>query len=63
MKNKKAANKINEYVVEWYIDYPGIDGLREITVMGKDENDAIEEAMHIISDHLTIGEVNKVKKL
>jgi len=51
-----------KYKVEWYIDYPGLDGIREMEIEdAKDEEDAREQAIDIILGRYTIGEVNEIK--
>lgn len=51
---------MSRYRVEWYIDIPGLDGIREIEVEAEDEDKAGEIAFIDLSEHLTMGEVNEV---
>lgn len=51
-----------KYKVEWYIDYPGMDGIREMEVEAKDEDEANKIACDILMSHWAIGEINEVKE-
>lgn len=55
----KKGGAMKTYLIEWYIDYPGFDGIRELEVEAEDENKAREEAWDILSNHLTLGEANE----
>ena len=51
-----------KFKVEWYIDYAGSNGIRELEIEdAKDEEDAIEQTVNILFSHITLGEVNEVK--
>jgi len=50
-----------KYNVEWYIDLPGMDGIRVIEVEAKNEEDANEQAYLKLTEHFTIGETNEIK--
>jgi hypothetical protein len=51
-----------KYKVEWYINYPGMDGIKEMEVEAKDEEEARKTACEIIVSYWAIGEVNEVKE-
>jgi hypothetical protein len=51
-----------KYKVEWYIDYPGMDGMRETEVEAKDEDDARKQLCDILLSHWAIGEINEIKE-
>lgn len=59
---KKRKEEMLKYKVEWYIDYPGMDGIREMEVKAKDEDEANEIACDILMSHWTIGEINEIKE-
>ena len=53
---------MKKYKVEWYLDWAGCDGIRELEVEAENEEKANEIACDIISSHWTIGEINEVKE-
>ena len=55
-------SKLKKFIVEWYIDYPGMDGVRETEVEAKDEDEANQKAFDILWNNLTIGEINEIEE-
>lgn len=51
-----------KFKVEWYVDYAGLDGIREMEIEdAKDEEEARTQAMELLFSHITLGEVNEIK--
>lgn len=53
---------MKRYKITYYLDVPGADARRELTVAAHTEDEAREEAWDLIFSNMTISEVEEVKE-